>query len=98
MANHPIDAQLGISVPAMPDRPNLVFIICFYNDPLDQPGARGPKDPPAWELFDLDRDPHELHDVYADPDYTHVRRELEAELLRLQRAVGDTPHPAVAPA
>jgi arylsulfatase A-like enzyme len=43
----------------------------------------------AWELFDLERDPHELASVYDDPRYAGVRRELEGELARLQRLYGD---------
>jgi arylsulfatase A-like enzyme len=39
----------------------------------------------AWELYDLVRDPQELRNVFADPAYARVRRDLEAELAR-QRA------------
>ena len=41
------------------------------------------------ELFDLQRDPHELENVYDDPDYRGVAEELEAELSRLRRELGD---------
>ena len=44
----------------------------------------------AWELYDLARDPQELHNVYADPAHAGVRRELENELLRLQKLYGDS--------
>jgi arylsulfatase A-like enzyme len=44
----------------------------------------------AWELYDLARDPRELHNVYADPAYAKVRRQLEDELLRLQKLYGDS--------
>lgn len=67
-------------------------LIYFYNDPLDQPGARGPADPPAWELYDLQRDPFEIDNVYQDPAYVDVVMELRAELARLQAEVGDQPH------
>ncbi len=40
-------------------------LIGYYNDPLDQPGARGPAVEPEWELFDLVADPAELHNVIA---------------------------------
>ena len=33
------------------------------------------------ELFDLDADPHELHDVAADPGYSEVCQELQAAAL-----------------
>ncbi|MEL7159104.1 MAG: sulfatase/phosphatase domain-containing protein, partial [Actinomycetota bacterium] len=42
-------------------------LICYYNDPLAQPGARGPADPIEWELFDLERDPYEVDNVIDDP-------------------------------
>jgi len=42
--------------------------------------------PKAWELYDLEKDPQELNNVYGDPAYVGVVRELKAELKR-QRAV-----------
>ena len=42
-----------------------------------------------WELFDLDRDPHELRSVYDDPAYADVRKKLQAELKRLRRELKD---------
>jgi arylsulfatase A-like enzyme len=67
-------------------------LIGYYNDPLDQPGAFGPVDPPEWELFDLRSDPAELHNVIADPAYRDTARELRTELARLQSEVGDEPY------
>ncbi len=69
-------------------------LICYYNDPLDQPGARGPANPTEWELFDLVDDPFEIHNVVDDPQYRGVRANLEAELARLQAEIGDQPHSA----
>ena len=37
-----------------------------------------------WELFDLEKDPHELNSVYGKPEYESVQREMEAELSRLR--------------
>lgn len=68
-------------------------LICYYNDPLDQPGARGPADPVEWELFDLLADPFEIDNVIDEPAYAGVRAELEVELARLQAEVGDEPFP-----
>ncbi len=42
-----------------------------------------------WELFDLEKDPHELNSVYGDPAYAEVQRRLEAELKRLRRELKD---------
>ncbi len=44
----------------------------------------------AWELFDLQKDPHELHNVYGDPEYADVQKRLEAELDRLMASYGDS--------
>ncbi|MFW6164094.1 MAG: sulfatase/phosphatase domain-containing protein, partial [Planctomycetota bacterium] len=38
----------------------------------------------CWELFDLEKDPHELHSVYDDPAYAPVVKRLKAELARLR--------------
>ena len=67
-------------------------LIYFYNDPLDQPGAQGPSDPPEWELYDLEADPFETTNVYGDPAYAGVVADLTAELARLQFEVGDEPY------
>ena len=37
-----------------------------------------------WELFDLQKDPHELRSVYDDPAYAAVVAELKRELDRLR--------------
>jgi arylsulfatase A-like enzyme len=42
-----------------------------------------------WELFDLVRDPAELHNLYADPAQQEVVKRLKAELLRLKRELKD---------
>ena len=42
-----------------------------------------------WELFDLVRDPHELHNLYGQPGHDEVTRSLKAELQRLKQAVRD---------
>ena len=67
-------------------------LICYYNDPLDQPGARGPAGPVEWELFDLGVDPFEVDNRYGRPGTEAITADLMAELARLQRLVGDEPH------
>ncbi len=50
----------------------------------------------AWELFDLAKDPNELHNMLHDPveaarlDVAKSHADLKAELTRLQAAYGDT--------
>ena len=44
----------------------------------------------AWELYDLEKDPLEMRNVYGDPAYAAVRAGLEAELRRLQAFYRDS--------
>ena len=68
-------------------------LICYYNDPLDQPGANGPADPVEWELFDLVADPLEVGNVIGDPAYAETVNELKIRLGEIQSEVGDTAFP-----
>jgi arylsulfatase A-like enzyme len=43
----------------------------------------------AWELFDLEEDPHEMHNVYDDPAYSGVVESMKQELRRLRRRYDD---------
>ncbi|HET9457194.1 MAG TPA: sulfatase [Candidatus Limnocylindrales bacterium] len=80
---HHVWAHYGVRT----DRFKLVY---YYAEPCGQLGAREAPRTPAWELFDLDHDPHELTSVYDDPAYRDVVGELTAELVRLQEELGDT--------
>jgi arylsulfatase A-like enzyme len=42
-----------------------------------------------WELFDLQKDPHELKNVYADPAYAETVKTLKAEMYRLKKELKD---------
>ncbi len=99
-SDHNVAAHYGI-------RTKRYKLIYFYSEGMGQPGAdRGfcvgdhvkdenvPPLEPEWQLFDLDTDPHELRNVYADPAYADVVRELRGELRRLQTEAGDDPHPS----
>lgn len=52
-------------------------LIHFYND-ID-----------VWELYDLQSDPHELHNLYGQPGYEPVAEQMRAELKRLQGQYDD---------
>ncbi len=43
----------------------------------------------AWELFDLEKDPQEMHSVYDDPAYAEIRERLKTQLYAMQKALGD---------
>lgn len=82
-AHHDVPAHYGV-------RTKQYKLIFFYGLPLDARGARKTPTTPGWELYDLRKDPHEMNNVYRDPAYANVVKELKAELLRLKKQVGDT--------
>jgi hypothetical protein len=53
--------------------------------------ANTPDTKPDWELFDLENDPREMKNLYHDPNYVAVVKQLKAELKRKQQEAGDTP-------
>src|SRR3546814_4060168 len=57
-------------------------LIYWYNEPLDQPGARSGSEPPELELFDCEADPLELVNVFHDPAMAGVVRAMIAKLDR----------------
>jgi arylsulfatase A-like enzyme len=42
-----------------------------------------------WELFDLEKDPYELKNVYNDPAYAETRKKLTEEMYRLKKELKD---------
>jgi arylsulfatase A-like enzyme len=64
-------------------------LIFFYGLPLDAEGAVRRATEPEWELFDLEKDPKEMNNVYNDPAYAKVVKDLKDELLRLKKELGD---------
>jgi hypothetical protein len=66
-------------------------LIYWYNDPLDQPGARSGDEPPEWELFDCVADPLELVNVFHDPAMAGVVRDMIAKLDAKIAEIGDIP-------
>ncbi|MEM8945355.1 MAG: sulfatase [Planctomycetota bacterium] len=65
-------------------------LIYFYGLPLDAVGALSEPTPAHWELYDLQDDPHEMNNVYADPSYAPIVKKLKAQLSALKQEVGDS--------
>jgi len=86
--DHAVPAHYGV-------RTRTHKLICYYNDPLGQPGARGPANPIEWELFDLVDDPLEVNNIYGTPGAEDITAELLTELARLQAKYGDEPFEGV---
>ena len=53
-------------------------------------GAKYDGTPPAWELYDLAKDPAENVNVYNDPAYAETVADLKERLAALRTRVGDT--------
>ncbi len=66
MAHHDNPGEMAI-------RTKTHKLIYFYG--CDYQGEN--QTPPAWELYDLVKDPEELRNVYDDPAYASIRDELE---------------------
>lgn len=61
----------------------------FYGHPLDMPGSDSTPTLPAWEFYDLEKDPHEGHNAYGDAAYQDIIRYMKGRLLELKHQVGD---------
>ena len=82
LGGHNVCAHWGIRT----ERYKLIY---YYGRPCGQPGAKDEEWEPEWELFDLEKDPAELHSVHDDPAYAVVATELKAELRRLKKEAKD---------
>ncbi|MEN7550715.1 sulfatase [Rapidithrix thailandica] len=69
------------------DRYKLAF---FYGQALDMSGSGKETTEPAWEFYDLEKDPKELHNAYQDSEYQDVIKEMKEELLAQRQEFGDT--------
>jgi arylsulfatase A-like enzyme len=43
-----------------------------------------------WEMYDLEEDPNEMNNVYDDPEYADVQKELHTKLTELRDYYGDS--------
>jgi hypothetical protein len=45
---------------------------------------------PAWEFYDLEKDPHENHNAYNDITYSEIIKEMKIELKKQRQIFDDT--------
>jgi len=79
MAHHWNPAHFGI-------RTKKCKFIFYYG--CDTRGAN--RTPPGWELYDLEKDPHEVNNVYDRPEYKDVVGQLKKQLRELREEYKDT--------
>lgn len=78
MAHHDNPGQMAI-------RTKTHKLIYFYG--CDYVGKN--QTPPGWELYDLTKDPNELHNLYDDPAQAAIRDQLKQQFAELRKQVGD---------
>jgi len=57
-------------------------LICFQDIP---------KGSTSWELYDMEKDPREMNNLYSNSEYAPIVKQLKAELARLQKEFKDNP-------
>lgn len=84
MTDHKVSAHYGIRT----DKYKLIY---YYAAPMDIAGAMNQEHDPEWELFDLEKDPKEMNNVYHVLEYEKVVTKLKAELSSLRELYGEKP-------
>jgi len=82
LAHHHVYAHYGI-------RTLKHKLIYYYADALGQAGTIDETKEPEWELFDLEKDPQEMFNVYNDPAYANIIPQLKDEMHRMQNNLND---------
>jgi arylsulfatase A-like enzyme len=82
LTHHYVGAHYGIRT----ERYKLIY---YYGEKLDASASLDESKTPEWELFDLEHDPAELNNVYGDPKYEEIVKELTKELFRLKEEALD---------
>ena len=62
----------------------------FYGQPLDMTGVSKKTTEPAWEFYDLEKDPKENRNAYDDPAYGDIMAKMKIELKKQRELYGDT--------
>ncbi|MCF7973030.1 MAG: sulfatase [Phycisphaerae bacterium] len=63
----------------------------YYGNGLKRNNYKAGEQPTRyWDFFDLQKDPHQLHNAYNDPSYRDIIQQMKAEILRQRTVLGDT--------
>lgn len=81
--NHPVrPGHFGIRN----DKYKLIF---FYGQSLDMTGSSKESTEPAWEFYDLEKDPKENYNAYRDQAYQSIISDMKVELINQRNLVDD---------
>jgi len=73
------------------DRYKLIF---FYGVDIQtnrvNPRPPNASTPPAWEFYDLEKDPNETTNLYSHPDYQKIIAEMKEQLKATRAELGET--------
>ena len=64
-------------------------LIFFYGQGLDKKGATKESTVPAWEFYDLQKDPQELNNAINEVQYTAIIQEMKRELVKERNKLKD---------
>ncbi len=64
-------------------------LILYYGNPLNMTDCEPKPTHPAWDFYDLQKDPHENHNVYDNKEYAPIIKQMKEEMMRLRKEVGD---------
>jgi arylsulfatase A-like enzyme len=64
-------------------------LVFYYGQPLDMTNVSRKTSPPAWEFYNIQEDPHELHNAINDPQYQSIIKKMKAELKIEKAKAGD---------
>ncbi len=62
----------------------------FYGQSLDMTGSSKESTKPAWEFYDLEKDPNENHNAYNDSEYSEIIKDMKKELIKQREIYRDT--------
>jgi len=82
LASHNVTAHYGI-------RTLKYKLIYYYGEGLDASCTSDKNTSKEWELFDLEKDPNELNNVYDDEEYKDIRERLTKRLYELKAQAND---------
>lgn len=61
----------------------------FYGQHLDKTGTVKKNTTPAWEFYDLKKDPAENKNLYENKEYSQIIAQMKRELLKAKEEAGD---------